>query len=247
MTRLLLAAIECAKGDHARNLGRHVEALREAAEAGCDMAVFPEMSLTGYVAPGEGVPLDHELVRSLVEETAASRIGVGALFGMTEDGGCISQVLAAGGRVVGVYRKRHLGQGEDDYVIGDDPGVLTLPGASEPFGVAICAESLVDFPFDEAEAAGASLVCFCAAPGLHGRRRTDEEWRAGFDWWLSAGVEDCRRHAKRLGLWVAIATQAGCAGDEDFPGFAGLVNPDGEVIARLPDWRAGTLVVEVPT
>jgi len=41
-----------------------------------------------------------------------------------------------------------------------------------------------------------------------------------------------------------MATQAGATEDEDFPGLAALVSPDGQV-ARLPDWRPGSLVVEV--
>ena len=63
----------------------------------------------------------------------------------------------------------------------------------------------VDYPFDEPAAAGARVIFFCAAPGLHGRRT-----------------------------------------DEDFPGIAALIAPDGAVVARLPDWRAGTLVVDLP-
>jgi 8-oxo-dGTP pyrophosphatase MutT (NUDIX family) len=47
-------------------------------------------------------------------------------------------------------------------------------------------------------------------------------------------------------LWVGIATQAGATHDEDFPGLAALVSPDGEVVRRLPDWRPGTLVVDIP-
>ena len=240
--RLLLAAIECPKGDHEGNLSEHVRLVRDAAGKECDLVVFPEMSLTGYVLAGEGVPLGAPVVRSLVEETAGERPA--ALFGVTEEGGFITQVLAAGGEVAGVYRKRHLGEGEDAYSVGSGSAVLTLDG--RPLGVAICAESSVDLPFDDAAAARAPLVAFCAAPGLHGRRTTEDEWRAGYDWWLSAGVADCRRHARRLGVWIAIATQAGDAGDEDFPGFAGLVDPRGEVVAQLPDWRPGTLVVDVP-
>jgi 8-oxo-dGTP pyrophosphatase MutT (NUDIX family) len=41
-----------------------------------------------------------------------------------------------------------------------------------------------------------------------------------------------------------MATQAGSTEDEDFPGLAALVLPSGEV-ARLPDWRAGSLIAEV--
>jgi predicted amidohydrolase len=50
----------------------------------------------------------------------------------------------------------------------------------------------------------------------------------------------------RTGAWVALVTQAGATEDEDFPGVAALVAPSGEVVTRLPDWRAGTLVVDVP-
>jgi len=60
------------------------------------------------------------------------------------------------------------------------------------------------------------------------------------------GVGDARRHAQRLGLWVALAGQAGSTADEDFPGLAALVSPGSGVTARLPDGHEGTLTVDVP-
>jgi predicted amidohydrolase len=89
-------------------------------------------------------------------------------------------------------------------------------------------------------------VLFPAAPGLHGRRTSAASWQAGLAWWESCGLADACRHARRLGLWVALAGQAGSTADEDFPGLAALVGPDGQVTARLPDWRADTLTVEIP-
>jgi predicted amidohydrolase len=90
-------------------------------------------------------------------------------------------------------------------------------------------------------------VFFCAAPGLYGARRDSEaDWRRGFEWWESSGLGDARRHARRTGAWVALVTQAGSTVDEDFPGIAALVAPSGEVVARLPDWQPGSLVVDVP-
>jgi predicted amidohydrolase len=47
-------------------------------------------------------------------------------------------------------------------------------------------------------------------------------------------------------LWIAIATQAGSTVDEEFPGLAALVDPRGDVVAQLPDWQPGNLVVEIP-
>ena len=67
--RLLLAAITCEKGDLAGNLARHVEVLRGASEGGCDLAVFPEMSLTGSVdqirRPEHAVALDDPAIAEL--------------------------------------------------------------------------------------------------------------------------------------------------------------------------------------
>ena len=49
--RILLAALQSGKGTVAENLAEHERVLRAAAEAGCSVAVFPEMSLTGSVDP----------------------------------------------------------------------------------------------------------------------------------------------------------------------------------------------------
>src|SRR6185312_15217666 len=97
-------------------------------------------------------------------------------------------------------------------------------------------------PFDTPDT---GLVLFPAAPGLYGRRTDEESWREGHAWWEGSALGDARRHARRRGLWIALAGQAGSTVDEDFPGLAALVDPTGAVVARLPDWRAGLLAVEV--
>lgn len=94
-------------------------------------------------------------------------------------------MFAAAGRVAGVQRKRHLGEGEEAFTPAAGSAVFEHAGTR--FGVAICAEAGFDAPFDAAAAA-----------------------------------------------------------DEDFPGLAALVRPDGGVAARLPDWRPGVLTVDIP-
>jgi predicted amidohydrolase len=247
--RVLLAALNAPKGDFAGNLRRHLGLLELARTRGCDLAVFPEFSLTGSVDPTRhpehALPTDAGPVRELV--AAGHRTGVAALFGIAEragDGYYISQLYTHGGKLAGVYRKRHLGEDEIGYRTGAEDGVFRLGAAR--FGVAICAEGGVDLPWAAAAAAGASVVFFCAAPGLYGRRTDQESWRRGHAWWEEQGLGDAIRHAQRHRLWVAIATQAGSVHDEDFPGLAALVSPDGEVTHRLPVWRPGELVVDIP-
>ncbi len=248
--RALLGAIRCGKGDVEGNLASHLRLLDSAAATGCDLALFPEMSLTGSVDPAARperlARLDHPAVTALAD--ASGETGVAVCFGIAERSPAgipyITQIVAAGGQVVGVQRKRHLGTGEEAFTAATWSQLFTLAGTR--FGIAICAEAGFDMPFDTAASGGAGLMLFPAAPGLYGRRDSEASWQSGFSWWESCALGDARRHARRLGLWVALAGQAGSTVDEDFPGLAALVSPDGTVTARLPDWREGLLTVDIP-
>ncbi|MGQ0832361.1 MAG: nitrilase-related carbon-nitrogen hydrolase [Microthrixaceae bacterium] len=246
--RVLLGAVQCEKGDLSGNLARHVALMKEAHHSGCDLAVFPEFSLTGSVDPlahpEHALALEHPAVEELVDATAA--VGVGVVFGLAEhrDGHFfITQAYAVRGELLGVQRKRHLGEGEEAYTTSSETAAFEFGSAR--FGSIICAESGVDFTWDATVATGAQLVFMTSAPGLHGRRVSEAEWRAGFEWWESCGLADARHHAARLGVWVAMATQAGSTVDEDFPGIAALIGPNGDVVERQPDWRPGHLIVDV--
>jgi hypothetical protein len=76
--RILLAAVNAAKGDVAGNLRRHQTLLEQGRVQGCQLVVFPELSLTGSVDPGRhperALALDAPPVRALVEATW--RVGV---------------------------------------------------------------------------------------------------------------------------------------------------------------------------
>jgi predicted amidohydrolase len=248
--RVLLAALRCEKGAIEENFAEHQRVLGEARDAECTLAVFPEMSLTGSVDPSRTperlVTLDDPAVTALSAFTGET--GVAAAFGIAEiaesGDAHIVQVVAAQGHIVGVQRKRHLGEGEESFKAADVDSVFEFDGVR--CAIAICAESRTDRPFAYAVRAGAKLVLFCAAPGLYGRRIDEAAWKRGWEWWRGDGLGDAQRHARQRGLWIAVATQAGSTHDEDFPGIAALVDPTGTVCAELPDWRAGSLVVDVP-
>jgi predicted amidohydrolase len=247
--RVLLAASRSPKGDVDANLAAHQRHVDAANSASCSLALFPEMSLTGSVDPVAHpewlVTLDDARIATLVETAAA--LGIAICFGVAEraaTGAHITQIMVDREGRTTVQRKRHLGEGEDSFVPGTRDETFDVDDVR--VAVAICAEAGHDAPFDAAADAGARLVLFPAAPGLFGRRDSEESWRRGFAWWEASSLADARRHAQRLGLWVALAGQSGSTVDEDFPGLAALVSPDGDVVDRLPDWREGTLVVDVP-
>lgn len=233
--------MNCPKGEIDVNGARHRDLLDQGADARCDLVLLPEMSLTGY-RPAAAIGLDHPAVTALVRATS----GRPALcFGLVEAGSpsgtpYITQVLAVGGEIVTAHRKAHLGADEGaHFVAGSAAGCVDVAGTS--CSLAVCAEIGTMAPYR----LGSRLVLGPAAPGLYGERRaTDEEWRAGFDWWRGSVVGDASRLLSP-GQLLAISTQAGATDDEDFPGWAALLGPGGKVIAELPDWREGRLVVDL--
>src|SRR5919204_5257952 len=64
-----LAQLDVALGDRERNLERHRQWVRQAADAGVELLVFPELSLTGYfikdLVPESAIRLDDPVMREL--------------------------------------------------------------------------------------------------------------------------------------------------------------------------------------
>lgn len=241
--RLLLTAVTCQKSDVDANLARHLQLLEEGRDRGCDLVLLPEMSLTGS-ATGAACDLNAGAVAELVRATGDP--GPALCFGLVEAGPAgtapyITQVVAARGGIQGVHRKAGLGEDEDGtYRPGPPAEPVAVSGWACSF--AVCAEIGTAPPYDVA----AALVLGPSAPGLYGpRRASDADWRRGFAWWRGSVLADAAR-LLGPGRWLAVSTQCGATVDEDFPGWAALVAPGGTVVDELPDWREGTLVVDVP-
>ena len=184
------------------NLGRVRDALREAADGGADLAVFPEATLTRFGSDlrAAAEPLDGPFCAGL--GAACADAGVAAVAGVFEpsaDGRVYNTAVAfsAAGQLVASYRKLHLfdalGQRESDLVApGDDVVVTSLAGAS--VGLQIC----YDIRFPELTRAlaigGASLVTVSAA------------WQAGLfkeEHWVTL----LRARAIENTIWIAAVGQ----------------------------------------
>lgn len=237
----MLTSLRCAKGDLVGNLARHHELMKFGGERGCDLVLLPEMSLTGY-QPSAAMRLTDPAV---VELVVATTEGPAVCFGVVEDADAdgrpyITQVVADRGSIVAVHRKTHLGEGEDaDFQAG--VGAEAFEIASTTCTVAVCAE--IGTPRRYAQ--GSRLVLCPSAPGLYGdRRRTDADWRRGLDWWRGSVIDDAIRLLNHQQMLV-VSTQAGATIDEDFPGWAAVLEPGGKVLAELADGREATIIVDV--
>src|SRR3954470_19037665 len=109
--RLALAQINPTVGDLAGNRALILERLAEAKAAGADLALFPELSVTGY--PPEDLLLRPGFVRaaeSSLEEIARAARGIVAVVGTPYFDRDLYNVAAvcAGGEVKALVKKRFL-------------------------------------------------------------------------------------------------------------------------------------------
>ena len=70
-------------------------------------------------------------------------------------------------------------------------------------------------------------------------------WQSGYEWWEN----ECRKHlsayAKKYGLWIGVATQAGRTINEDFPGGGYVFAPTGKRLYATVDWRPNAAYLSI--
>ena len=152
-----------------RNVGGNIETAEEvlAHSAGTDLAVFPELFLSGYTTRGVNeVALDLEGPEVTRMANLARENDTAVIFGLHErvsDGVANSAVcLDRRGNLSGTYRKTHLfGEERGAFVAGDELRIFDLDGIGP--GLMICFD--VEFP-EVARAlatAGANLLVTISA------------------------------------------------------------------------------------
>jgi predicted amidohydrolase len=249
MLRIALVQLRCEKGALADNLVAHAAQITAAEARGVDVICFPEMSLTGYANPTRqpetALRLEGAEVAAFVELTRGR--GLTAIAGIIEQRHnakpFITQLVAHGGQLLGVYRKITIAPDEvASFSPGSDAPVFEHAGMR--FGLAICAD--IDNPdvFARAAQRGARIVFHPSAPGMYGDQAT-RDWRAGFEWWRDGCREKLGQHARMHSIFIATATQAGRTLDEDFPGGGYVFGPRGECVAQTLDWSEGVLDAEI--
>ena len=250
--RLALAQMRCQKGDWHGNLERAASYVADAASMGCDVIVFPEMALSGYCDPARypDAPqsLDSPLVARFVELTKMYGIAASGGFIETNPAGdkpFITQVLAQGGRITGVYRKVNVAEDEVEWFSpGAETPVFTLykPGGSVKCALAVCADTDRPDLFAAFARQGARVVFHSSAPGLYTRRTDETSWQAGHEWYKSYLFDRLPTYARANNLYVAVATQTGATVDEDFPGGSFVFGPDGTCLAGTNNFEETLLV-----
>ncbi|MEE2957883.1 MAG: NAD+ synthase [Actinomycetota bacterium] len=238
--RLALVQLDTVVGDLDGNVQRVVDVLGEVAD--CDLALFPEMTVTGY--PLEDLVHKPGFVarsRAAVEEVAAASESCALVVGFADfgpDGSAHNSVAVCHrGQIVGTYAKECLptydvfDEGRD-YVPGNGPLRLYEIGGVR-VGVAICEDLWVpDGPVERLIDGGADLVATVNGSPYHRGKQAARE----------AVVTAT---ATSSGRPVAYLNLVGGQDQLVFDGGSMVVDPSGRVVARGPRFDEAVVTVDV--
>ncbi|MXY09816.1 MAG: NAD+ synthase [Acidimicrobiaceae bacterium] len=254
--RVAICQINPTVGDLDRNADLVTGALAEAEAAGADVAVLPELAITGY--PPEDLVLRPGFVaasRAALERVAAATGSCAAVVGFVDGEGesrrsvpdmagveSFSEAynavaVCANGEVCGVYRKRHL----PNYDVFDEMRHFR-PGLDEPplfeiggavVGVTVCEDAWVpDGPVSDLARAGAQLVVNVNGSPFRVGKQAAREQVIG-------------RRVAESGVAVVCVNLVGGQDELVFDGGSFVIGADGAVAARCVSFSETVDVFDV--
>jgi NAD+ synthase (glutamine-hydrolysing) len=262
--RIALAQVNSTVGDLAGNAATVAGWTRRAADAGADLVVFPEMMLTGY--PVEDLALRDSFVQASMAtlESVAQQLEADGLGGIAVVTGYLGRraggtpragepvssaqnaaALLHGGTVAVTTAKHHLpNYGVFDeyryFVPGNRLPMVRVPvGAGSPDGgavdvaIAICEDLWQDGgPVAVTRQAGAGLL---VVPNASPYERGKDQAR----------LELCARRAREAGAALAYVNTIGGQDELVFDGDSIVVDAEGGLIARGPQFEETLLVADL--
>ena len=251
--RIAAAQFDPIVGDVIGNAERIDRAATDAAAAGAEVLLTPEMALLGY--PPRDLVLRHgvaEACEHAAADLARRHPGMLLLIGLPRRvqrrGRTLANAIAIcrGGRVEGFHDKRLLPTydvfDEDRWFAAGDRATV-IDHAGERLGVLLCEDlwggADVDasrtYPVDpaaEAMRAGATvLVAASASPFVLGKRQRQRERLV--------------QVATSLGVPVLLCNQVGANDDLIFDGGSALVDAAGRLVEQWPLFESATRTVEL--
>ncbi len=226
--KLALCQISSKREDKEENLKKIEKLTRQAKQQGADLAVFPELCLTGYVILDQVYELAETIPGPITQkvEALAKETGMHIVFGMPE----LSEksqatvfntaVLVGPKGYIGKYRKMHLPthsvfEEKRYFRPGYEP--TTFQTELGTIGLSICYDVFFPEVYRLARLQGAQLmVCISASPAV----------RRGYFEILTAA------RALENTAFLAYVNLAGVEDGLQFWGGSRLVGPVGDVVAK---------------
>jgi NAD+ synthase (glutamine-hydrolysing) len=238
--RIALCQLGPMVGDLSGNVESVLGALGEAEEAGADLAVFPELVITGY--PPEDLLLKPGFVADnlvALAKVAQATENCAAIVGFVDEQVDLYNAAAvcAGGEVRGVYHKRNL----PNYSVFDEQRYFSAGAGAESLyliggalvGISVCEDAWDPTgPVSAQAAAGAELVVNINASPYYAHRLTERQ----------------RMLATRAADASCALVYVNAVGGQDelvFDGASMVFDADGRLVAALPQFEQGVSVFDL--
>jgi NAD+ synthase (glutamine-hydrolysing) len=238
MLRLALAQLDLTVGALAENRKRIADACADAARAGAELVLAPELAISGY--PPEDLVMRPAFLRACRAEAErlAAEIEVPLVVGcpwLDGDRARNAALVLAGGGVVARYDKRELpnyGVFDEERTFSPGRGSLHVETPGGALALTICEDVWLPDSVSEAAALGALCVLNISASPYHlGKGQAREEM-------LATRARD--------GLCaVAYCNLVGGQDELVFDGRSAVFGPDGTVIARAASFAEELLVCDL--
>jgi NAD+ synthase (glutamine-hydrolysing) len=237
--KIALAQVNLLVGDVRGNATRVLEWARQASsEHGANLALFPELSLSGY--PPEDLLFHRGFRRQIeqgLEQLRVELADISIMVGFpeyTRAGICNAAALICGGELTAIHRKAEL----PNYKVFDEkryfqPGKQPTIAACRGFrvGLLICEDIWVPEPAQLARAAGAQLLAVINASPYEIHKQRERE-------------EVARARTRDVGLPLAYVNLLGGQDELVFDGNSFVMDAAGEVVMRAPPFQEGVWTVE---
>jgi NAD+ synthase (glutamine-hydrolysing) len=237
--RIALAQIDPTVGDLDGNRALILDRLTQAKEAGADLAVFPELAVTGY--PPEDLLLRPGFIRAAersLDEIARAARGITLLVGTPHLDRDLYNACAvcSAGEVKALVKKRFLpnyGVFDEVRYFGVGRELFLFELGPTLIGVTVCEDMWQPGPpATDLGLAGAHLLVNVSASPFHiGKDREREQM--------------FRTRARDNNVFVAFCNAVGGQDELIFDGHSALIDDEGTVIARAPGFEEALLVVDV--
>jgi NAD+ synthase (glutamine-hydrolysing) len=238
--RVALCQINTTVGDLEGNVERVVAVLADAEAQGCDLAVFPELAITGY--PPEDLLLKPGFIadnRAALDRVAAASGNCAAVLGFVDAERDLYNAAAvcAYGEVRAIYHKRLL----PNYAVFDEQRYFAAGSGTSPLvavggvrvGVSICEDAFSPTgPIAAQAAGGAALVVNINASPYYANRLAERERMLA----TRASDASCA---------LVYVNQVGGQDELIFDGASMVFDTDGELLVRAAQFEEQTVVCDV--
>lgn len=246
--KLALAQINTQLGNITANLDKHLKFVDQAADAGADLLIFPELSLTGYllqdlvpqvaIRPSKQDPIFSKLLQ------ASQKLDLVVGFVQEDERNrfFIASAYLSEGEVVHVHQKIYLptyGLFDEGRFFAWGDCVRAFDTRFGRFGMLVCEDfwhaSIPYLLWQD----GADVLIFCSASP--GRGLSDEPQVDSARW-----VDHINRaYASLFTTFVAHTNRVGYEDGLHFWGGAMVYDPNGDVLARAPQCEETLLFCEI--